>query len=145
MLGEYENSEVFIRPTVMFRAPKVLSIPGTVMTMIGKMECDENEVKLTYHIKVNTPGLEPRNYRIIAKHSLDFTRVCNDWRVDATADTNRRLGAHFTPEVCTRYHSSMTVLKEALEESAEWIGKEITEFALYNTTTEDMNWPLLDK
>ncbi len=144
MLGEYKNSEVILKPTVMFRAPKVLSIPGMVKSMIGKMECDNNEVKLTYHIKVNTPGLEPRNYRITATHSLDFTRVCNDWRVEATADTNRCRGARFEPEVCKHYHNNITVLEEALNESAEWIGKMITEFALYNTTTEDMNWHLLD-
>lgn len=144
MLGEYENSEVFIKPTVMFRAPKVLRIPDMVKFMTGKMECDKDEVKLTYHIKVNTPGLEPRNYRITATHSLDFTRVCNDWRVEATADTNRRLGARFIPETCMRYHSSTFVLKDALKECTEWIGKMITEFALYNTTTEDMNLHLLD-
>ena len=143
MLGEYKNSEVILRPTVTFRAPKVLNIPGTLMIMIGKMECDNNEVKLTYHIKVHTPELEPRNYRITATHSLDFTRVWNDWKVEARADTNRSRGARFEPEVCHFYHGA-AVLEDALKESAEWIGKMITEFALYNTTEEDMNFHLLD-
>lgn len=145
MLGEYKNCEVIMRPTVMFRAPKVLRIPGTLMTMIGKMELEEekNRIVLTYHIKVNTPGLDSRNYRIVAIRSLDFARVCNDWRVEATADTRYRLPHRFEPEVC-RCHNINTKLEEALDEATQWISKEITEFALYNTTEEDMNYHLLD-
>ena len=133
-----------MRPTVTFKAPKILNIPGTLMTMLGKMETDEekNRVTLTYNIKVRCLESEPRDYRITATHSLDFTKAHNGWNVEATADLNRRLKHRFTPEACG-CHNINTKLEEALNEATEWIGKKITEHALYNMSMEDMNWHLL--
>jgi len=130
----YQDIELTAPMTV--DAPRMLHILDHWM-MMGKMTLNEKEkeIKVTYHIKVNTADNNTRHYCITATRKWNLSGGRHDaWYVFAKADSSRRMPHR------KDFDDRAATLEERLKEASKWIEEHIRDFALGSLTYEDFNY-----